>query len=185
MNRILTDTPSGTPAKIAETIVPPKIAQVALTEVDRINPIRFTTVRCSCMAIPKTSPQTRTETVRLTLFFISWNTPSGIILRPVRPILSHTITTDIPYIMLIKACTGKLSICFTVWNHDPQRKVTKMIPAIAICVLIFISPFFFAGSRRIVSQSSRFLFHIKYVTIEERSSSGCFAVFSTAIFSSS
>ena len=113
-NKDATDTPSGIPANNTDIIVPPKIAQVALTDVDRIKPIRFTTVKCICMAIPKTIPQPKMASVSPGLLLISAKMPDGIICFPRRPIAAHTMITDIPYIILINAWTGKFPRCFTV-----------------------------------------------------------------------
>lgn len=97
-----------------DTAVPPKIEQVALTDVDKIKPILFTTVSCSCMATPKTRPQAKTSRARGRFPVISFRTPWGTISAPKNPMAPHTITTDTAYIILINACTGKLPVCFTV-----------------------------------------------------------------------
>ena len=47
-----------------------KIAQIALTDIERIRPIRFTTVKCICIAMPKTIPQPKTASVRTALNLI-------------------------------------------------------------------------------------------------------------------
>ena len=84
-------------------MVPPKIAQVALTDVERIKPIRLTTVKCSCIAMPKTIPHPKIADVSPGLPLISEKTPSGIICFPRRPIAAHTMITDMPYMTLMNA----------------------------------------------------------------------------------
>lgn len=52
---------------------------------------------------------------------------------PSIPMDAHTIITEMAYMTLIKAWMGKDPRCFTVWNQEPHKNVTKIIPIRATC----------------------------------------------------
>jgi hypothetical protein len=107
------DAPSGILPKKEDTIVPHKILQVALIDVDNTKPIRPTTDKCSCIAKANTTPQPNSNTERGIFWNISFAIPPGIILVCNNRIETHTMTKENVYIQLIKLIIGYFPICFT------------------------------------------------------------------------